>query len=154
MIAIRGHFGRPVKLTLQVALVFLIGCASVPKAGSPPAWVVDRAVEKDGRLYVVAKGGPTGVPSHARRVALLRGAKDMARSLGEVRVVARSYDRQTAKGGQRSADQSAVAEESETLIKAVLQDLRVEAEWVDLNGVYSGMGGRVYYLLLSIAKER
>jgi hypothetical protein len=154
MIAIRGYFGRPAKFALQVALVFLIGCASAPKAGLPPAWVVDRAVEKEGRLYVVAKGGPTGVPSHARRVALLRGAKDIARSLGEVRVVARSYDRQTAKGVQGSVDQSAVAEESETLIKAVLQDLRVEAEWVDLKGVYSGMAGRVYYLLLSIAKER
>jgi hypothetical protein len=43
-----------------------------------------------------------------------------------------------------------VGEESETLIKAVLNDLRVEAEWVDLHGRYSGVGGRVYYLLLSI----
>lgn len=154
MTAIRGHFGRPVNFALQVALLFFIGCATVPKADSPPAWVSDRAVEKEGRLYVVAKGGPTGVPSHARRVALLRGAKDLARSLGDVRVVARSYDRQTAKGGRGSVDQSAVVEESETLIKAVLQDLRVEAEWVDITGVYSGMGGRVYYLLLSIAKER
>jgi hypothetical protein len=154
MTAIRGQFGRPVNFALQVALVFLIGCATAPKADSPPAWVVDKGAEKEGRLYVVARGGPTGVPSHARRVALLRGAKDIARSLGEVRVVARSYDRQTAEGDRARTDQSAVAEESETLIKAVLQDLRVEAEWVDLKGVYSGMDGRVYYLLLSIAKER
>ena len=64
--------------------------------------------------------------------------------------MARTYDHLTESGGSESRSQSAMGEESETLIKAVLQDLRVEAEWIDPNGRYSGVDGRVYYLLLSI----
>jgi hypothetical protein len=43
-----------------------------------------------------------------------------------------------------------MGEESESLIKAVLKGLRVDAEWVDVHGRYTGVGGRVYYLLVSI----
>jgi len=152
MIALRGSLGRPVGISLQVALILFSGCVHSPSAAvpTPPDWVKGHVSSQDGRLYTVAKGGPTGMPSDARKVALERGARNLARSLGEVRVVARSYDHLKASGGSGSRTQSAVGEESETLIKAVLHDLRVEAEWVDQHGHYSGVGGRVYYLLLSI----
>ena len=148
----RGSMWRPVSCVLQVALLVFSGCAhglfvSAPK---PPAWVKSHPSSKDGRLYTVARGGPTGMPSDARKVALERGARNLARSLGEVHVVARSYDHLKASGASNSRTQSAVGEESETLIKAVLNDLRVDAEWIDGQGRYSGVGGRVYYLLLSI----
>jgi hypothetical protein len=152
--AIRGNLRRPVGMSLQVALVFFIACAHAPTGTPAPAWVKDHAAEKGDRLYTVARGGPTGMPGDAREVALGRGARDLARSLGEIRVVVRSYDSLNDAGDQRNVDQSAVGEESETLFKAVLVDLRVDAEWIDMQGRYSGTGGRVYYLLLSIPKER
>ena len=152
MKATRGSMRRPVCSVLQVALLVFAGCAHGPFASvpEPPAWVKSHPSSKDGRLYTVARGGPTGMPSDARQVALERGARNLARSLGEVRVVARSYDHIKASGASDSRAQSAVGEESETLIKAVLSDLRVDAEWIDGQGRYSGVGGRVYYLLLSI----
>ena len=152
MKAIRGNIRRPVSLVLQVAVLVFAGCAhsAFSPAPKPPAWVIAHPSSKDGRLYTVARGGPTGMPSDARQVALERGARNLARSLGKVRVVARSYDHLKASGASESRAQSAVGEESETLIKAVLNDLRVDAEWIDGQGRYSGVGGRVYYLLLSI----
>ncbi len=152
--AIRGNLRRPAGLSLQVALVFFVACAHAPVGTPPPDWVKGHASEKDGRLYTVARGGPTGMPGDARAVALHRGAQNLARSLGEVHVVSRSYDHATASGGEKGVDQSAVGEESETLLKAVLDDLRVDGEWIDMQGRYSGTGGRVYYLLLSTPKER
>ncbi len=152
--AIRGNLRRPVSNCLQVALVFLVACAHVPAGTPAPDWVKGHPSEKDGRLYTVARGGPTGMPSHARAVALERGARDLARSRGQVHVVARSYDRMADSDTDRSTNQSAVGEESETLLKAVLNDLRVDAEWIDMQGHYSGTGGRVYYLLLSVPKEQ
>ena len=151
--AIRGNVRRPVGISLQVALVFFVACAHAPIGAPPPDWVKGHPSEKGDRLYTVARGGPTGMPSDAREVALKRGAYNLARSLGEVHVVARSYDHLNASGGEKGVDQSAVGEESETLLKAVLADLRVDAEWIDMQGRYSGTGGRVYYLLLSIPKE-
>ena len=152
MFALSGTSWRPANGCLQVAVLVFAACAHAPSGAvpAPPSWVKGHPSTQDGRLYTVARGGPTGMPSDARKVALERGARNLARSLGEVSVVARTYDHLTESGGSKSRSQSAMGEESETLIKAVLQDLRVEAEWIDPNGRYSGVDGRVYYLLLSI----
>jgi len=146
-------FRRPVRFGVLVAVGFLMACAHsgpVASAPAPPAWVNGHPAEKGGRWFVVARGGPTGIAGDARRIALERGAADLARRRGEIRVVSRSYDHQREDGGDTARHQRAMSEESETLIKAVLEDLRVDAEWIDRDGRYTGVGGRVYYLLLSI----
>jgi hypothetical protein len=104
--------------------------------------------ESSDRFVVVSHGGPTGIPSHARKVALDRGLRDLARRFASIRVVARYSE--TLSGG--TGEQSAVADESETLAKSLLDDVRVEAEWVDRDGRFTGVSGRVYYLRLSIKK--
>ncbi len=150
MPAFDGNARRPRRFGLWVVVAFFGACAHVPTGPPPPAWVQGHVAQKDGRQFVVARGGPTGMPSHARGIALQRAAEDLARRLGEVTVVARSYEHQRDGGGDSSQQQSAMGEESESLIKAVLKGLRVDAEWVDVHGRYTGVGGRVYYLLVSI----
>ena len=140
---------RPLAMSLQAAVFFFAACANAPVAPPPPPWVSGVLPDLPGRTVVVARGGPAGLPSDARRIALERGVRDLARQRGSVRVVARNYDRQSDSGEQQTG-QAASEDESETLMKAVLEDLKVESEWVDETGSYSQVRGRVYYLLLSV----
>ena len=127
-----------------------LGCAATPNRPSfrPPAWVSGGSADTAERFVAVSRGGPAGIPSHARKIALDRGLRDLARRFATIRVVARYSER----SGGSGHEQSAVGDETETLASSLLADVRVEDEWVDRDGRYSGVDGRVYYLLLSIHK--
>ena len=69
MFALSGTSWRPANGCLQVAVLVFAACAHAPSGAvpAPPTWVKGHPSTQDGRLYTVARGGPTGMPSGARK---------------------------------------------------------------------------------------
>ena len=57
-----------------------------------------------------------------------------------------------ANGGGDQRENGAMEEVAALTHEAILERIQIEGEWVDRDGSFTGVAGRVYYLLLSHPK--
>lgn len=149
--------------SMAIASLFFFGCVHSPSVPTAPEWVSEwkrsgRAPDRgQDRLWVIGYGGPTGMPTDAREKAQDRAAEAIVTVIGDVEVAVLDQTERIVvddRVAKNSHHRSTVRDMSEAslLRTAVLKGMKLEAEWIDPQGIWSGKEGRVYYLLYSYPK--